>query len=76
MALNSSPATNEMIMWLERELDLLAFERARRSGIVEHGIPRGAGLRARVASVLLTLATRLDRVATQQTAARLSARNA
>jgi hypothetical protein len=76
MALYSSPTTSEMIMWLERDLDLLAFERACKSGVVEHGIPRGPGLRTRAASVLLTLATRLDRVAAQQTAARLSARNA
>jgi hypothetical protein len=76
MALNGSPTTSEMIMWVERDLDMLAFERACKSGIVEHGIPRGEGLRTRLAAVLLALASRLDRVATQQTAARLSARNA
>ena len=75
MALSTNPTTSEMVMWLERDLDLLAFERARRSGVVEHGLPRREGFRARLAGALLAIASRLDRAA-QQTAARLAARNA
>jgi hypothetical protein len=76
MALHSSPTANEMIMWLERELDLQAFERARRSGVVEHGLPRGATLRARLAGALLSLASWLDRATAEQTARRLTVRGA
>ena len=76
MGIGSTPTVSEMVMWLERDLDLAAFERARRSGVVEHGLPRGEGLRARLAAALLALASRLDRTATQQTAARLAARGA
>jgi len=76
MGIGSTPTVSEMVMWLERDLDLAAFERARRSGVVEHGLPRGEGLRARLASALLALASRLDRAATQQMAARLSVRGA
>jgi hypothetical protein len=75
-AMGSTPTLSEMIMWQERDLDLAAFERARRSGVVEHGLPRGDGLRARLASALLALAVRLDRTAMQRTAARLAARGA
>ena len=72
----NNPTMFELVMGVERECDLLQFERARRSGLMEHGAFAGAGLRSRLAAGLLALASALDRNATRQTAARLALRRA
>ena len=66
----------EIVMNVERESDLLQFERARRCGLTDHGALAGLSLRGRLAAGLLALAAALDRNAAQQTAARLAPRRA
>jgi hypothetical protein len=60
------PAAYEILMHIERATDLLAFDRARRSGVVEHGLPARDGWRARAAVALFSLATRLDRATAER----------
>ena len=72
----NNPTMFELIMRVERACDLLQFERAKRSGLTEHGALAGAGPRARLAAGLLALAVALDGNATRQTAARLALRRA
>lgn len=65
----------DLIARVEREVDLAAFERKRRLGLLEPE-RRGAGVRAWAASRLLGLALRLDRGTGERLAQSLTPRHA